>query len=188
MRGLVRLFPQAWRDRYASEFEVLLDDVPMSVPVLVDVVLAATKARVRALGRPGYPLLAALGIAAAILPAYALLVSTVLYRVVGIHELFGDPQPFCGVGRLIAGQAFWADLFERTPYLALIASLVLVPLASARVAGNRLVVDLSIGVRRRFLLLAVLSGVAIVFYNSSTGAPFSGAGGYSLPEICPWPG
>jgi len=47
MSRLIRLFPRAWRERYAAEFEALLDGVPTSIPVVVDVVFAAIRARLR---------------------------------------------------------------------------------------------------------------------------------------------
>ena len=48
MRRLMRLFPRAWRDRYSAEFEELLDEVPLTATVLTDVMIAAARARARA--------------------------------------------------------------------------------------------------------------------------------------------
>jgi len=44
---LLRLFPQAWRDRYEEEFRALLEERPASVGDLVDITAAAGDAQIR---------------------------------------------------------------------------------------------------------------------------------------------
>lgn len=48
MSGLTRLYPKTWRDRYGREFDALLEDTPLTLPVLADVLMGATRARVTA--------------------------------------------------------------------------------------------------------------------------------------------
>ena len=45
MSALVRLYPPAWRERYGTEFEALLEERPPSVRDAVDIVLSAIDAR-----------------------------------------------------------------------------------------------------------------------------------------------
>lgn len=47
MSLLVRLYPQAWRDRYADEFEAMLEEMPITPAIVGDVVVAAARARAR---------------------------------------------------------------------------------------------------------------------------------------------
>jgi len=44
-RLLLRLFPGPWQERYSQEFAALLEDVGLSAPTLLDVLLAALDAR-----------------------------------------------------------------------------------------------------------------------------------------------
>ena len=46
MRGLIRLYPTAWRARYGTEFEVLLADRPPKLKDRLDIVLGALDARI----------------------------------------------------------------------------------------------------------------------------------------------
>jgi len=52
MSKLVRLFPWAWRERYGEEFEALLEETPMTVRAVGDVIRAAANARLRWLLAP----------------------------------------------------------------------------------------------------------------------------------------
>ncbi len=45
MRWLLRLYPRAWRDRYEDEFAVLLEERPLSLPIVVDVLRGAVDAQ-----------------------------------------------------------------------------------------------------------------------------------------------
>jgi hypothetical protein len=45
MSALTRLFPPSWRRRYEREFDALLEDVPLTLTVLTDVIAAAARAR-----------------------------------------------------------------------------------------------------------------------------------------------
>ena len=45
MSALVRLYPQAWRDRYADEFLDLLDTRPPGLRDRLDILLGAVDAR-----------------------------------------------------------------------------------------------------------------------------------------------
>jgi hypothetical protein len=47
VRGLLRLYPGAWRERYGEEFDALLDDVELSPFDVFDIVLGALDARLR---------------------------------------------------------------------------------------------------------------------------------------------
>lgn len=46
-RRLVRLYPEAWRERYEEEFIAALEESPATIAVLLDVVLGALDAQVR---------------------------------------------------------------------------------------------------------------------------------------------
>lgn len=48
MSGLTRLYPKTWRDRYGHEFDALLEDTSLTLPVLADVLMGAARARVTA--------------------------------------------------------------------------------------------------------------------------------------------
>ena len=39
-RSLVRLYPREWRERYAREFEALLEQVQITLPLVADVIRA----------------------------------------------------------------------------------------------------------------------------------------------------
>jgi hypothetical protein len=62
MSLLTRLYPESWRDRYAPEFDALLDEVPVTPSVVADVVAASVRARIRtsidALREPSIPAIA----------------------------------------------------------------------------------------------------------------------------------
>lgn len=49
-RFLIRLYPAAWQDRYADEFEALLDERPLGPFDVADIVLSAIDARIRPRG------------------------------------------------------------------------------------------------------------------------------------------
>jgi hypothetical protein len=44
-RGLLRLYPRAWRDRYGDEFLALLDDRALGITEIADIALGALDAR-----------------------------------------------------------------------------------------------------------------------------------------------
>ncbi len=46
MRVLIRLYPKAWRDRYADELSALLDDRPPGPTDMLDLALGALDAHV----------------------------------------------------------------------------------------------------------------------------------------------
>ena len=46
MKGLVRLYPRAWRERYGAEFGEILADKRPSIGLIVDVIAGAIDARV----------------------------------------------------------------------------------------------------------------------------------------------
>jgi hypothetical protein len=47
LSGLVRLYPRTWRRRYGAGLEALLDEMPASPAVVLDVVRGAARAHVR---------------------------------------------------------------------------------------------------------------------------------------------
>lgn len=47
LTGLVRLYPRAWRRRYGAGLEALLDEMPATPAVVLDVVRGAAGAHVR---------------------------------------------------------------------------------------------------------------------------------------------
>jgi hypothetical protein len=49
-RILVRLYPRAWRERYGTEFEALLEDNGSGLPSAMNVVRAAISERILAIG------------------------------------------------------------------------------------------------------------------------------------------
>jgi hypothetical protein len=68
MRPLLRLFPRSWRERYQTEMEAVLDDVPFSPRTALDLVLSAADAHLHPQGgmRPSpLPVILQLALAAA---------------------------------------------------------------------------------------------------------------------------
>ena len=53
LRGMVRLYPRAWRERYEEEFEALLEERPASASDVCDVALGAFDAWLYSAGGPG---------------------------------------------------------------------------------------------------------------------------------------
>ena len=50
VRLALRLYPAAWRDRYGDEFGALLEETPMSVSAVFDVLVAAVDAHLHPSG------------------------------------------------------------------------------------------------------------------------------------------
>ena len=107
-RHLLRLYPAAWRDRYADEFVALLDDCPPSPALVFDVFLGALDARLRCSALTGKVLDMAARIrstAIAVFCAYiAFVVAGMGYQKLSEYEDFtaaGQAHPLIGVAHTL---------------------------------------------------------------------------------------
>jgi hypothetical protein len=84
MRLLLRLYPRAWRERYQSEMEAVLEDVPFSVRGALDLALAAADAHLHPQGglRPSrLPLILQLALVAVVVACLVPSLPAALYSV-----------------------------------------------------------------------------------------------------------
>jgi hypothetical protein len=123
---LLRLYPAAWRDRYADEFAALLDDCPSSPALVLDVLLGALDARLRCAALTGKVLDMAARLrstAIAVFCAYiAFVVAGIGYQKMSEYEDFtaaGEAHPIIGVAHtliaVVAGVALLAVLAGGLP-------------------------------------------------------------------------
>lgn len=123
---LLRLYPAAWRDRYADEFAALLDDCPSSPALVLDVVLGALDARLRCSALTGKVLDMAARLrsaAIAVFCAYiAFVVAGIGYQKMSEYEDFtaaGQAHPLIGLAHnliaVVAGVALLAVLAGGLP-------------------------------------------------------------------------
>jgi hypothetical protein len=166
---LLRLFPRQWHARYAEEFSALLENVPISLAVVIDIALAAIKARVTDIvlatptRRPGGgQLFAARNPAVSSVVALALLLPAIV--VMGLFALkfkLGVAEPFDTVWYA----AGWIRPFQFVVVLAPLVSLLLTARriidVSVRQDGNGLAMQIAARSSRSDLLL-ILTGVTVL--------------------------
>ena len=123
---LLRLYPTAWRDRYADEFAALLDDCPPSPALIFDVLLGGLDARLRCSALTGKVLDMAARLrstAIAVFCAYiAFVVAGIGYQKMSEYEDFtaaGEAHPLIGLAHnliaVVAGVALLAVLAGGLP-------------------------------------------------------------------------
>lgn len=112
-KGLLSLYPEAWRERYGAEMSALLDDSPPSVSATVDLLRGALMAHLRPLAAAS-PAVRARGTVAGVLGCF------IVFCVFGagfakttenfdytehVHPLLGVSHQVIAVGAMIAGAA-----------------------------------------------------------------------------------
>src|SRR5689334_21445544 len=109
---LLRLYPAAWRDRYADEFAALLDDCPSSPALVLDVLLGALDARLRCSALTGkvFDMVARMrATAIAVFCAYiAFVVAGIGYQKLSEYEDFtaaGQAYPLIGLAHTLIAVA-----------------------------------------------------------------------------------
>lgn len=163
---LVHLYPARWRQRYGAEFSALIEDVPFSLSVLVDVcsnVLRAQLAERSPKGRapvvPGAGLLARSGPQRSLWSAALLLPSLALFVAFAMKYKFGMPEPF---------DAVWygtAQSFHPLNYFLVFAPplwLLLAARSHVRLSVGRAGGALQVTGRVEPLMLAVVLGAALL--------------------------
>jgi hypothetical protein len=188
---LLRLFSRRWRARYAEEFSALLEDVHLSLPVVVDVSLAAIKARLIEIGqatRPrrlrvgtmfdsGDPALNSLVALALLLPTTAVMGLFALKFKLGVTAPFDAVWYFAGWGRPVQ----FAVVIGALVSLFLTARRIFD--ISVRQDGNGLAMQLSAR-SRRFDLLVMLVGLTVLVLLQRY---FFGQHLIDLRFAAPWP-
>lgn len=126
---LLRLYPAAWRDRYADEFVALLDDCPSSPALIFDVFLGALDARLRCSALTGKVLDMAARIRSAAIAVFCAYIAFVVagmgYQKLSEYEDFtaaGQAHPLIGLAHtliaVVAGVALLAVLAGGLPLTA----------------------------------------------------------------------
>ncbi|HEV7203243.1 MAG TPA: hypothetical protein VGN18_01465 [Jatrophihabitans sp.] len=129
MRGLARLYPPSWRERYGAELDALLDDTPPSTRQTLDVIAGAARAWLhpaRQLHSPGARMRTTIGV--------ALYAWVTLAAGVAVFVQFTEDPGFGAVDAAHAGAGAAHGVFR----VAAAASLGLVTLGLLPLAGSLL--------------------------------------------------
>jgi hypothetical protein len=175
MRWLLRLYPRRWRDRYEAELLALVDDLPPSPAIAVDLIRGAGREHARSLARAltsslrtaggpptsdpfgRHPTAWAMVAVVVLSPSLALVGVSLLAFQLAVPALAGLADPILAAidGWLVANVVLLGG-----PVLAvLLAAIPMLRIALAHTEGE---LRLTVGFRPRVVNLAVLLVAALV--------------------------